>query len=271
MAISLISEVVAYLPGTDLTSAERLVLFAVAEAANRETREAYQCNGENGKKRWVLAEVVGLSPTGLRDTFQRLARRDLEVRVAFGKDSKGRVLYAVYGRQTTYRLPHLTGRVGDGQTSPRGDGRPSGRGDGVAPTGDGQAPPGDGGASPFSSASRSYPKSSSSEPRQIVITNTDAKPSEADAVVARIANERNPRNVGAFVAHLAKSGELQDWVNQARAARIKADRDSAEVADRKARQGMPQCRHGLAGGDQPHVVTGAIRCRACRDRQQLTK
>jgi hypothetical protein len=268
VALSLITEVVAFLPGSDLTTSERLVLFAIADQANADTRMAYQ---STGRKRWVLAEVVGLSATGLRDAFQRLAKRHLEVRVAFGKDSSGRVLYAVYGRQTTYWLPYLTDRVGDGQASPRGDDRPSGRGDGGALPGDGQAPPADGGLSPFSSAARKPLKSSSSELRQLVMQHTDAKPGEADAVVARIVNERNPQRLGGFIAHLAKTGELQDWVNQVRAARIKADREQADVADRKVRQGMRPCDHGMTGGDQPHSFTGEIRCNNCRQARQFSE
>jgi hypothetical protein len=270
VAVSLVGEVVAYITGSDLTTAERLVLLTIAEQANAGTRQAYQVTGEGGKRRWMLGEVVGLSPTGLRDVFQRLAKRGIEVRVAFGKDSKGRTLYAVYGRQTTYCLPELPRRLGDGPASPRGDSQPSGRGDGQAPTGDGQAPTGDAGPSPFPSASRQAPKSSS-EPRQIVMNNTDAKPSEADAVVARVRNERNPRNLGGLLIRMARDGDLQEWVNQVRAARIKADAHEADAADRKVSRNQPTCDHGKAGGAYPHSVSGQIRCKACRDIQQFNE
>lgn len=108
-------------------------------------------------------------------------------------------------------------------------------------------------------------------PQQLVMSKTDAKPEEADAVVARIVNERNPTSVGGFLGHLAKVGELQDWVNQVRSARIKIDRDQADVADRKMRQSLPRCHHGMAGGELPHSETRAIRCKQCRDIQRLNE
>lgn len=268
MALSLITEVVAYLPGSDLTAAERLVLFAVAERANPDTREAWQSNGGNGKKRWILGEVVGLSATGLRDTLQRLARRELELRVAFGKDKNGRVLYAVYGRQTTFRLPFLPKAPPDGQTSARGDGGPSGRGDAGAPRPDGQTPTPDGRASPFSSASRQqHGRSRQASAEEFVSEATGATAEEADAIVKRIRNERDGiRDMTRFLQHLAKAGDLRRYLTDVRAAAKRA----ADDADRKIRQSMPMCQHGKAGGDQPHSATGEIRCDACRDIQQFT-
>lgn len=263
MAVSLISEVVTYIAGSDLVLGERMVLMAIAEQANAQTRQAWQESGEGGKRRWVLSEVVGVTPTGLRAILQRLAKRGLEVRVPLGKDAGGRVVYAVYGRQTTYRLPELTTR-GDGRKKPVGD-------TSVAP-GDTSVAPCDTTVSPYPSVSRQSPNSMRArEPRQIVIENTDAKPSEADAVVARVANEVKPRSLGGFLVHLAKSGELQTWVGETRAARIKADAQEAEVADRKARRGLPRCEHGHVGGEQPHSATGRIRCQQCGKRQQAER
>lgn len=268
MAVSLVSEVVAYLMGSDLTTAERLVLLAIAEQANRDTRKAWQSNGGDGKRRWVLSEVTGFSESGLRNVCQKLAKRGIEVREAFGKDTSGRILYAVYGRQTTYLLPPL----GDSEMSPRGGPTQSPRGGPYESPGDSNESPGDSDVSPFPSASLLLPNSSRGEPRQIVLKNTNAKPSEADAVVARVKNENpNLRSLGAFIAHLAKAGELQDRVNQVRAARIKAEAQETEAADIKARQGLPRCQHGKAGGDLPHSVSGQIRCRPCRDIHKLNE
>lgn len=255
MAVSLVSEAVAFIAGSDLTMAERLVLLVVAERANARTREAYQSMDD--ARRWVLAEVVGVGDDGLKSILQRLAKRDLEVRVAIGKDKNGKIMYAVKGRQTTYRLPPLPGVY----TPPKGL-----YGGVTTPYGGVYTPNGGVTTPPFSSASAKDLKSSSSEPRQIVLKSTDAKPSEADAVIARIKNE-NPtlRSLGGFINHLAKAGELQDRVNQARAARTTAEAAEDEAADRKERQGLPRCHHGHAGGDRPHTITGQIRCRQCRE------
>jgi hypothetical protein len=260
VAVSLVSDVVAFIAGSDLTMAERLVLLIIAERANASTREAWQSTADG--KRWVLAEIVGLSEDGLKSVLQRLGKRDLEVRVPIGKDKKDKIMYAVKGRQTTYRLPFLPGVSTPPNDLYGGDTTPQG---GVYTPDGGDTTP------PFSSASRQASRQASSEPRQIVLKNTDAKPSEADAVVARIVNERNPDRPSGFIAYLAKTGELQDWVNQVRAARIKIDRDQADVADRKMRQSLPRCHHGMAGGELPHSETRAIRCKQCRDIQRLNE
>lgn len=261
MAVSLVSEVVAFLAGSDLTLAERLVLLVIAERANARTREAWQST--DAGKRWVLTEIVGVGDDGLKSILQRLAKRDLEVRVPIGKDKNGKIMYAVKGRQTTYRLPVLPG-----VTTPPNDLY------GGVPTPDGGVYTPDGGVTtpPFSSASRHASKSMHArEPWQIVIENTDAKPEEAKAVATRIVSERNPRNPAGFIVTLARSGDLARYLTEHRAARIRADREEAEVADRKVRQGLPRCQHGTAGGEQKHVVTGLIRCDRCRDIKQLNE
>lgn len=260
MAVSLVSEVVAYIAGSDLTMAERMVLLLIAEQANAGTREAWQSTKDG--KRWVLAEVVGVGDDGLKSILQRLAKRGLEVRVAIGKDKNEKVMYAVKGRQTTYRLPALPG-----VSTP-----PKELYGGVSTPHAGVYTP-DGGVStpPFPSASLLLPKSSSSEPRQIVLKNTDAKPSEADAVVAGIQNENpNLRSLGGFINHLAKAGELQGRVNRVRAARIAAEARENEAADQRARQGLPQCHHGVIGGELPSV-NGQIRCKRCRDIRNINE
>lgn len=269
MAVSLVSEVFAYMTGSDLTAYERLVLVAIAEQANKDTREAYQCSGENGKKRWNLREVVGLSETGLRGVFQRLAERGLEVRVAFGKDSSGRTLYAVYGRQTTYRLPVLSKEVGDVESSPPADVPASPRGDVQASPGDVSASPGDVQASPFPSASRQDPKSMHArEPWQIVMEKTGAKPSEARAIAARILDGRTDiRNPSGLIWKMAQGDELARHLREHRAAQKRAD----DAADAQVRQKQPQCEHGQLGGEFPHSITGDIRCWACRAKSNIVQ
>lgn len=275
MAVSLITEVMDYLTGTDVTPAERYILVAIAEQANVKTRQAWQEYGGGGKRRWVLAERVGLSETGLRTALQRLANRGLEVRVALGTDARGRAFYAAHGHQTTYRVPVLPKREGDAQASPNGDAQaqegdvsPSAKGDAQAREGDATAREGDAQASPYPSDSRQSPNSKRArEPRHIVMEHTDAKPSEAEAVVARIVNEVKPRTLGGFINHLAQSGDLQTWVNEARAAGIKADIKTAN----ELRQRMPPCEHGRPGGDQPHPTSGEPWCIDCRFRQRAQR
>lgn len=112
MAVRLITEVLRYLGRNDeVTTTERLVLVLIAERANEQTREAWP----GGTEAWDLGRLAGLTPTGLRGALQRLAQRGLEVRVAHGKDTQGRPVYAGWNRQTTYRLPIL---LGDVQASP---------------------------------------------------------------------------------------------------------------------------------------------------------
>ncbi|WP_030437379.1 hypothetical protein [Actinoplanes subtropicus] len=259
MAIQLIREVVAYLPGSALTPAERTTLFAIAEAADANTREAYQCTGENGRRRWVLAEIVGVGDDGLKSILQRLAKRDLEVRVPIGKDKKERVIYAVKGHQTTYRLPALGGVLSPPMNSYGGVTSPNG---GVV------TPDGGVRTSPFSSASPSYSKSSSAE--AFISEATGATAEEAEAIVKRIDNERQGayrvRTWIPFLRKFAEGGDLKRYLVEHRAATKRANDD----ADRKHRQGQPPCEHGMAGGNQQHPRTGELWCTDCRKAQRLT-
>jgi hypothetical protein len=278
VAISLVSEVMNYVTGTDLTVAERYILAAIAEQANGKTRQAWQETAP-GKRRWVLAERVGLSETGLRSALQRLAKRGLECRVPLGTDAKGRAFYAVHGRQTTYQVPILPGAKGDVQASPSesvnepdgdvltstGDVQASAYGDVSSSTGDVSSSRGDAQASPYPSSPVIHKSNSSTrEPRTIVMDATGATPDEADAIVKRIHAERNPKNLSGFLRHLAASGDLGQYLTDVRAAAARYADDN----DRKIRQGMPRCEHGVAGGTQAHTVTGLIRCGACRTRNR---
>jgi len=152
MGIRLIVEVFDHAPA-DVTSAELVVLLAVAEQVNDDTRE---WTPEKG----LVLRRSRLSPTGLRDVFQRLAERGLEVRVplstiATGKRA-GKAVYSYTGRRTRFHLPHL-GPVDDGCLcrSCNGDGPASPGGDGTVSPLDGVATArrqsGDGPPSPYPS------------------------------------------------------------------------------------------------------------------------
>ncbi len=102
----------------------------------------------------------------------------------------------------------------------------------------------------------------STSPEALVREATGATADEATAIVKRIAAERNPKNLAGFVRHLAGAGDLAQYLTDQRAAAARY----ADDADRKIRQSMARCQHGVAGGDQAHTVTGQIRCGTCRNR-----
>jgi hypothetical protein len=138
VAIELICEVLKHAP-QDLSSAERLVLVVIAEAANGATRKCWP-------KRETIAHRAGLELSGLKKVFQKLAARGLEVRIPIGKDKKGGLVFAHEGHQTEYLLPrfdiHSPDQRGDGwATTERPEGgqaSPSGGTD-VPKRGDGKA------------------------------------------------------------------------------------------------------------------------------------
>lgn len=103
---------------------------------------------------------------------------------------------------------------------------------------------------------------STSSPEALVREATGATADEADAIVKRIANERNPKNLTGFVRHLAAAGDLGQYLTDQRAATARL----ADDRDRLLRQSQPRCEHGVAGGTEAHTVTGVIRCGSCRNR-----
>lgn len=102
MAWQLVSEVAAFLnsPGAEpLTSSERLALMLIAERANVTTRRAWESSG------WSLGRTLGVDRP--RKVLEKLASRDLEVRVRVGMDAKGKPVFAFKGTSVTYCLPFL--------------------------------------------------------------------------------------------------------------------------------------------------------------------
>ena len=98
------SEVLDYAP-EDLTPAERLVLVALAERADDDTRLVAAVD----TTRDMLLHRTGLTRSGVKKILTRLGARDLEVRVQLGTDKHGRPVYARDGQSTTYRIPVLRG------------------------------------------------------------------------------------------------------------------------------------------------------------------
>lgn len=260
MAISLVVEVMEYVTGTDLTPTERYVLAVIAERASEKSRKAWQQAGK-----WSLAERVGISDRGLRKVLAGLAERGLEVRVPLSVSPDGRPTFAANGHQTTYLLPPLKREGGTpvpakgGTTVPPKGGTTKQKGGTTRQKGGTTVPP----YTSDTSDTRAT-AAPAREPRTTVMEATGATPAEADAIVKRIALERNPNNLSGFVRHLAASGDLRQYLTDARAAAARYADDN----DRKIRQGMPRCEHGVAGGTQTHTVTGLVRCGACRTRNR---
>lgn len=112
MSVRLITEVRDHAP-PDLTAGERLLLVWIAEQARDEPRRL-----ENGQLipartcfpgNEALARWCGVSERGLRQIFDRLARRGMEVRMPQGTDRRGRPIYATKGLRPLLRLPTLGG------------------------------------------------------------------------------------------------------------------------------------------------------------------
>ncbi|MDT0305087.1 helix-turn-helix domain-containing protein [Streptomonospora wellingtoniae] len=82
-----------------LDSAARLVLLAIADDANDETRESLYLGQE------LLCHRTGLTPATLKKALQRLATAGYELRQPIGTDAVGRPIYALKGHHTVYRVP----------------------------------------------------------------------------------------------------------------------------------------------------------------------
>ena len=105
MSIKLIVEILDHAPG-DLTPQDRLLLIALAEFANEETRECWPGWERIAQRmRWTGHQDGGKNAVSA--AFARLAKRGIELRVAIGKTKKGHAVYAAHGHQTRYRIPPL--------------------------------------------------------------------------------------------------------------------------------------------------------------------
>lgn len=112
MSVELQREVRAYveattLAGAGLSPAEALVLYELADMAQDKDREGFPARTAL-PDREVFAARCGLTVDGLRKVLQRLAVRGLEVRLPVSTDRNGEPVYAVPGRRTRFRLPHLS-------------------------------------------------------------------------------------------------------------------------------------------------------------------
>lgn len=106
MGVKLVVEVLDYSP-EDLNTADRLVLVALAEKAHDGSRRVLWPSGED--PRAVLRRRSGLTESGLKKTFARLASRGLDPRVPVSTDKVGRPVFAFEGRRAEYVIPVLRG------------------------------------------------------------------------------------------------------------------------------------------------------------------
>jgi hypothetical protein len=109
MAYELVSEVLDHTP-VDLTPGEQLVMVVIAEyvlssdyarGVRRTSRPAAE-----------VARRAKMTPSGLRQAFQRLAERGLELRVPLRTGKDNRPVYAMPGRSSTYEIPALAAANG---------------------------------------------------------------------------------------------------------------------------------------------------------------
>ncbi|MDF2708149.1 MAG: hypothetical protein K0R62_3801 [Nonomuraea muscovyensis] len=88
--------------GRDITGLQRAVALEIADDANDKTRESLV-------PLEVLARWTGAKDAVVvRNALKRLAAAGWEFRVPIGKGRDGRVLYAVPGMRTTFRVPDFT-------------------------------------------------------------------------------------------------------------------------------------------------------------------
>lgn len=99
MGVRLVTEILDHAP-SDWTQSERLIVVAIAEQANDETRRGYP-----GAE--LIAHRAGIDPASLSRTLRRLAMKGVELRVATGVDRTGRTVYAHRSHPTVYEIPRL--------------------------------------------------------------------------------------------------------------------------------------------------------------------
>lgn len=115
MGYPLFREVKQHAPA-DLDTGELALLLILADEANDETRECFPGMDE-------LCAHMRMTADGIGRILQRLAKHGIDVRVPVGKDKTGRLLYAVKGVRTTYRLPRFAPPMAGPQSAHKPDAR----------------------------------------------------------------------------------------------------------------------------------------------------
>lgn len=115
MSARLIGELVEWLRtpvASDLTPAERCVLFVVAERSHERTRLMLRHRGDDEQLVDRIAETTGLAREGaLKKAFQRLAKRGMDVRIPVAEGKDGRPVFACEGHSMRFRLPEFPASI----------------------------------------------------------------------------------------------------------------------------------------------------------------
>ncbi|WP_433319154.1 hypothetical protein [Micromonospora chersina] len=293
MGVRLIVEVLDHAP-PGLTAGDRLLLVVLAENANDETREGWP-GWELIARRMRWADQRDGGKNAVSTALANLARRGVECRVPIGQTEAGRPVFAAHGRRTTYRIPHLR-RVAETptleglvrvppinaegwQSSGTKGGNPGGRRVAESATPSPQEPSGNPQqqAQPSTQWRGKQPTtgpviSSDGSPLEtggavsMVTRHTGCTPGEAAAALTLIQQERQPRNLSAFVRTLADAGDLAPYIERARA------QQGRQVVAQwiAALASQPACEHGQAGGNQHRPDTNEPHCALCRARHRRT-
>lgn len=241
MGVRLIREVLDHAPA-DLTPAELVVLLVLAHDARDDTRQCWP--GID-----TIAQRARMHPTSLRRMFTRWGNRipSLEVRVPIGKGADGRPLFAAKGHRTVYRIPELV---------------PEGATDGCAFEGQRRNPRDIKGATPDTQRRNPLLRPLSHEPsgnRHLsrgsnavsLLAAIGADEDETRFIIEKIKNQANVRNLNAYVAKLAETGDLAAMLTEVRG-------DSARKATEDAYRSGWRCRR-CAVPNRPD----ADQCRQC--------
>jgi hypothetical protein len=248
MGVRLIREVLDHAP-SDLTPAELVVLLVLAHDARDSTRECWP--GID-----TIAERARMHPTSLRRMFTRWGNRvpPMEVRVAIGKTADGRPLYAARGHRTVYRLPDLA---------------PIGATTGSAFEGERRNPDDKKGATTSPERRNPLLRPLSHEPSEnrhlsrgsnavSLLAAMGASERETDLVIEKIKSKANVRNLNAYVAKLAETGDLVDLLADVRG-------QGARQATADAyRLGRPCSRCAVRNR------VGAVECEQCHAPQEAS-
>lgn len=261
------------LPPRLLTQGERAVLLELADYANKDTRRAWPGIEE-------LARAVDMTPTSVGTCLSRMAKKGIEVRVAIGKDSKGRPVYAYSGRQTNYLLPtpdevRMLRPSSDQKVGPPSD-QPARKGPTVVEERS------DGGREkvrPSSDPSRQETQEPTSSSRPSYLTRvaelTDTDDDEATALINHIkANTNIRKSIGAYLAGISQA-DLVDHLATMRTQRQPTQAAAAEqpedlAAFRDFKRSLltadHYCDHGVRGGHLQMPGTGWVACHIERAR-----
>jgi hypothetical protein len=96
---------------------------------------------------------------------------------------------------------------------------------------------------------------------QVVVEATGATPDEAQEIARAVKASRGPRSLPGLLRTMAPAGDLGSYLDDIRAARVKAE----TAAYLQAARDGPECAHLKPGGAMPHPASGKPLCVLCRN------